>query len=131
MYNHRSRGNTEKNKYPSDFFDCSTYTLAHQKHTKDCKSHYITTKSLRTLVLDIIRTASTFAISNEDEFVEKIRSASRIQQEEAAKDTRRKQDKDRKRVAEVHRTVWTSCAGTDRRGSQTAGAVAQKPHQEP
>lgn len=101
MYNHRSRGNTEKNKYPSDFFDCSTYTLAHQKHTKDCKSHYITTKSLRTLILDIIRTASTFAISNQNEFMEKVRAASQIRQAETVKDVRRKRNKDCKRINEL------------------------------
>ena len=33
MTNHRSKGGTENNPYPSDFYDCSTYTLAHQKHT--------------------------------------------------------------------------------------------------
>ena len=26
-------GGTENNPYPSDFYDCSTYTLAHQKRT--------------------------------------------------------------------------------------------------
>ena len=33
MYNHRSKGGTENNPYPSDFFDCSSYTLARQKRT--------------------------------------------------------------------------------------------------
>ena len=28
MYNHRSKGDTENNPYPSDFFYCSSYTLA-------------------------------------------------------------------------------------------------------
>ena len=36
--------------YPSDFFDCSSYTLAHQKRTAACCGHYITTKALRTLI---------------------------------------------------------------------------------
>ncbi len=77
MYNHRSRGNTEKNKYPSDFFDCSSYTLAHQKRTSACCGHYITTKALRALILDTIRTVSTFAISNQYEFMEKVRQRHR------------------------------------------------------
>ena len=92
-YNHRSRGNPEKGVYPSDFFDCSAYTLAHQKHAKVCCSHYITTKSLRILILETIRTVSTYAISNRDEFVEKIRAASQIKQTETAKDTKRKLNK--------------------------------------
>jgi len=98
MYNHRSRGDAKKNQYPSDFFDCSSYTLAHQKHAKDCYGHYITTKSLRTLLLDTIRSVSVFAISNQDEFMEKVRSASQLRQAEAAKDIRRKLNKNTKRV---------------------------------
>ena len=54
MYNHRSKGGTENNPYPSDFFDCSSYTLARQKRTAACCGHYITTKALRTLILDTI-----------------------------------------------------------------------------
>ena len=49
MYNHRSKGGTENNPYPSDFFDCSSYTLAHQKRTSACFGHYISTKALRTI----------------------------------------------------------------------------------
>lgn len=101
MYNHRSKGNAEKGNYPSDFFDCSAYTLAHQKRTTACCGHYITTKALRTLILETIRTASTFAITNPDEFMEKVRSASQIRQAEAAKETKRKLNKDRKRITEL------------------------------
>lgn len=101
MYNHRSRGNTEKGKYPSDFFDCSSYTLAHQKRTSACCGHYITTKALRTLILDTIRTVSTFAISDQDEFMEKVRAASQIRQAETAKDAKRKLNRERKRIMEL------------------------------
>lgn len=101
MYNHRSRGGTEKNKYPSDFFDCSSYTLAHQKRSSACCGHYITTKALRTLILDTIRTVSTFAISNQDDFMEKMRAASQIRQAETAKDAKRKLNKERKRISEL------------------------------
>ena len=101
MTNHRSRGGTENNPYPSDFYDCSTYTLAHQKRTHACSGHYITTKALRTLILDTIRTVSTYAITNHDEFIEKVRAASQIRQAEAAKETKRRLNKDKKRVAEL------------------------------
>ena len=101
MYNHRSKGGTENNPYPSDFFDCSSYTLARQKRTAACCGHYITTKALRTLILDTIRTVSTFAISNQAAFMEKVRSASQFRQAEAAKDARRKLNKDKKRIAEL------------------------------
>ena len=101
MYNHRHRGNPEKVVYPSDFFDCSTYTLSRQKRYKACKGHYITTKALRELILETIRTASTYAISNPEEFFEKVRAASQIRQQDAAKDARRKLNKDRKRRDEL------------------------------
>lgn len=105
MYNHRSRGGTENNLYPSDFFDCSTYTLAHQKHSAACTGHYINTKALRELILNTIRTVSAYAISNQKEFVEKVRAASQIRQKEAAKDTRRKLNKDRRRVDELDNII--------------------------
>lgn len=105
MYNHRSRGGTENNPYPSDFFDCSSYTLAHQKRTSACCGHYITTKALRTLILETTRTASTFAITNQDEFIEKVRSASQLRQAEAAKETKRKLTKDRKRITELDNII--------------------------
>ena len=105
MYNHRSRGGKENNFYPSDFFDCSTYTLSRQKRYKACKGHFITTKNLRTLILDTIRTVSTLAISNQDEFIEKVRNASQLRQAEAAKEIKRKLNKERKRVAELDNII--------------------------
>jgi len=105
MYNHRSRGGTENNPYPSDFFDCSSYTLAYQKRTSACCGHYITTKALRELILNTIRTVSTYAISNQDAFMEKVRSASQIRQKEAAKDTKRKLNKDKKRIIELDNII--------------------------
>ena len=101
MTNHRSKGGTKSNPYPSDFYDCSAYTLAHQKRTHACSGHYIRTKAVRELVLETIRTASAFAIANQDEFMKKVRSASQIRQAEVAKDTKRKLNKDRRRIAEL------------------------------
>ena len=105
MTNHRSRGGTESSPYPSDFYDCSTYTLAHQKRTHACCGHYIRTKAVRELVLNTIRTVSTFAISNQEEFAEKVRAASQIKQKEAAKETKRKLSKDKKRIAELDNII--------------------------
>lgn len=105
MTNHRSRGGTESSPYPSDFYDCSTYTLAHQKRTHACCGHYIRTKAVRELVLNTIRTVSTYAISNQEEFAEKVRAASQIKQKEAAKETKRKLNKDKKRIAELDNII--------------------------
>lgn len=105
MTNHRSRGGTESSPYPSDFYDCSTYTLAHQKRTHACCGHYIRTKAVRELVLNTICTVSTFAISNQEEFAEKVRAASQIMQKEAAKETKRRLSKDKKRIAELDNII--------------------------
>ena len=101
MYNHRSRGNPDKGKNPSDFFDCSTYTLSRQKRNKACCGHYITTKALNTLILETIRAAGTYAVNNQDEFLENVRAASQIRQQDAAKEAKRKLSKDRKRRDEL------------------------------
>lgn len=104
LYNQRSRGNGTTNR-PHDAFDCSSYKLAHQKHAKACSSHYIRTKALRTLVLDTIRTVSTYAIANQEEFLDKVRSASQMRQATAAKEAKRKLNKDRKRVEELETVI--------------------------
>ena len=101
MMNHRSRGGTENNPYPSDFYDCSTYTLAHQKRTHACSGHYIRSKVLRELIPETIRAASAFAISDRDAFLEKVRSASQLRQAEAAKETERRLNKEKKRISEL------------------------------
>ena len=100
MYNQRSRG-IESKPYPYDVFECSTYKLAGQKRSAACCGHHISTKALCTLILDTIRTVSTFAISNQEVFMEKVRSASQLRQAEAVKDAKRKLSKDKKRIAEL------------------------------
>ena len=105
MYNHRSKGGTENTPYPSDFFDCSTYTLAHQKHDTACCGHYISTKALRSLILDTVRAAATYAISNQEEFATKVRAASELRKKEAAKDTKRRLNRDRKRIDELDNII--------------------------
>ena len=105
MYNHRSKGGTENTPYPSDFFDCSTYTLAHQKHDTACCGHYISTKALRSLILETVRATATYAISNQEEFAAKVRAASELRQKEAAKDTKRRLNKDRKRIDELDNII--------------------------
>lgn len=105
MYNHRNRGGSKGKQYPSDFFDCSTYALSRQKFLKSCRGHYITTKALNTLILDTIKNVSSYAISNKDEFMEKVRAASQIRQEEAAKDIKRKLKKDNKRIIELDKII--------------------------
>ena len=101
MYNHRFRGDLEHGNYPYDAYECSNYKLASRNRTVACCSHYISTKAIQELLLEAIRAASTYAISNQKEFLDKVRSASQIRQKEAAKEFRRKLNKDKKRIAEL------------------------------
>lgn len=110
MYNHRGRRkkypdkgkNTKTGLYPSDLYNCSTYMLTAGRETKKCFSHMVSTRALRTLILDTIRLVSAYAISNEEEFIEKVRAASEVRQEEAAKDLKRRIGKAKKRSSELN-----------------------------
>ncbi|NBI77293.1 DUF4368 domain-containing protein [Anaerotruncus colihominis] len=111
MYNHRGRAQANKENrgkdpvsglYPYDHYDCSTYALIFRHYHQECFGHYISTKALRALILDTIRTVSAYAITNESEFIEKVRAASEIRQAQAAKDLKRKLNKDRKRSGELN-----------------------------
>ena len=55
--------------------------------------------------MNTIRTVSTYAISNQEEFAEKVRAASQVKKKEAAKDTKRKLNKDRKRITELDNII--------------------------
>ena len=100
MYNQRTRGNGSK-PYPSDAYECSAYKLGGQRRDKVCSNHHISTKALRALILETIKITSTYAISNEAEFIQKVRAASEVQQAQAAKDLKRKLNKDRRRFDEL------------------------------
>lgn len=104
MYNQRTRGGGKK-PYPSDAYECSTYKLGGQRREAACSNHHISTKALRTLVLETIRATSAYAISNEKEFVQKVREASMVRQEQDAKELRRKLNKERSRFAELDRII--------------------------
>ena len=101
MYNHRTRGNIEKKKYPGDTYDCSTYTLSFRKKDTVCFKHRITTKALRILILETIKAACASAIKDKDKFLDGIRSASQLRQKEAVKDAKRKLNKSYRRINEL------------------------------
>ena len=110
MYNHKRGGKAfregmkpdpESGLYSGDNYNCSTYMLTYKHSKRKCSGHYITTKAIRALILDTIRTVSAYAISDEKGFIEKIRAASQIRQDNAAKELKRKLNRDRKRSAEL------------------------------
>lgn len=110
MYNHKRGGKAlregmkpdpESGLYAGDNYNCSTYFLSAKHSKRKCFGHYITTKAIRTLLLDTIRTVSSYAISDEKGFMEKIRAASQVQKDNAAKELKRKLNRDRKRSTEL------------------------------
>jgi len=69
----------------ANFYTCSTYKT-HQRHMRTvCTGHFIRTAVLQELVLDTIKRVSGYVREHEAEFVEKIRNASTVKQEETAK----------------------------------------------
>ena len=100
MYNQRTRG-SETKPYPSDAYECSSYKLGGQRRAAVCGNHHISTKALRALILETIKVTSAYAISNESEFIQKVRAASEVQQAQAAKDLKRKLNKDKRRFDEL------------------------------
>ena len=110
MYNHRGqRKQLRKDSgidpvsglMPVDNYECSTYSITRNHLEKECKRHYISTKALRTLVLETIRLTSQYAIGNKQEFEQKVREASETRQSQAAKELKKKIVKARKRADEL------------------------------
>lgn len=110
MYNHRGQPDPsrpdggidpETGLYRYDHYDCSTYTLTMNRVENGCKAHYISTKALRKMVLNAIRVTSQYAIAHPEEFSQKVREASEIKQNKAAKEMKRKIAQAKKRSAEL------------------------------
>ncbi len=110
LYNHKGRAQANKENrgidpvsglYPYDHYECATYNLNYNRTEKVCCSHYISTKALRTVILETIKTVSSYAIGNEEEFIQRVREASEVRQKEAAKELKRKICKAEKRSAEL------------------------------
>ena len=113
MYNHRMQPDPKKpggvdpetGLYPFDHYDCSTYTLTMNRVDNGCKAHYISTKALRTLVLETIRLTSRYAIEHPEEFSQKVREASEIKQNKAAKELKKKIAQAKKRSVELDSVI--------------------------
>ena len=111
MHNHKSVSRAKERGreadpvsglYPFDHYDCATYYKTSHREQPECTGHYINTHVLRALILESIQLASKYAISNQDEFMRKVREASSIQQAEAAKELKRKLGKAERRVKDLN-----------------------------
>lgn len=105
MYNHKAGANGKRDPTTglrtADSYDCSTYKLSMSHVEKQCCSHHINTLALRALILDAIRTVSTYAITNREEFIQRVQKASEAQQKENARELERQSHKAEKRHAEL------------------------------
>ena len=69
--------------------------------TRNCTMHYIRVSVVEKLILEAIREVSAYALSNEKEFVKKVREASDVQQETTMKEYRRRLGKTKRRHEEL------------------------------
>ncbi|RKJ48195.1 DUF4368 domain-containing protein, partial [bacterium 1XD42-8] len=78
-------------------YGCSSY----RQYTRNCTMHYIRVSVVEKLILETIREVSAYALSNEKEFVKKVREASDVQQEATMKEYRRRLGKAKRRHEEL------------------------------
>jgi hypothetical protein len=113
---------------PTDCYTCSTYDLDIKAFKNVCSQHFIRTVVIRELTLDAIRCISGYVRENEAEFIEKIRTASTVRQEEAAKAHKKQLSKNERRIVELDnlfRKVYEDNANgklSDERFEQLSGA---------
>ena len=91
------RYNLVQEKYIDDAYTCSSY----RQLTRDCTMHYISTKNMEKLILSAIQRISWYVRENEQEFIEKVREASTIQQEETVKECKRSLSQSQRRHKEL------------------------------
>ena len=68
---------------------------------EDCTIHYVATQKLEAAILSAIQRISWYVRNNEQEFVQRVRKASSLRQEEAVKDCRKQIVQAKKRHAEL------------------------------
>ena len=110
MYNHRGsagqardwQGRPNGKRRPDrDEYNCSTYNNSRARFSTVCSQHFIRTAVVRELVLEAIRSASTYAIKNEAEFIQKVRNASEVRQAETVKALKQRVRREQKRAVEL------------------------------
>ena len=113
LYNHRQIYPTHYvnefgytcTRQPRDVYACSTYSLTGRRYDRKCTSHTIRTEVIRQTVLEAIKAASALVRLDEAEFVRKLREASVIQREEAAKSHKQKIAQGQRRVSELNSLI--------------------------
>ena len=114
MFNHRTGGYEKKNKdgnptgkytNAQDNYTCSTYSKAKSKFENRCTQHYVRTDVIRDLLLEVIKATSTYVKEHEAEFIEKVCSATELQQESKAKALKKRLCREQKRINELNTLI--------------------------
>ncbi|MCL2035046.1 MAG: recombinase family protein [Oscillospiraceae bacterium] len=95
------RTSLAQGKWLDDACICSSY----RQLTRDCTMHYIPTKNVEKLILNTIQRVSWYVRENEREFVQRVREASTLQQEETIKDSKKRLKQAEKRYGELDSLV--------------------------
>ena len=105
MYNHRAKPFVDrygKQKPGFDGYDCSVYKLSYRKTSETKRrSHHISTRALREIILYTIRNACRYAIEDRDDFVRRVRQETEAWSTVAAEDGRKKYAENQKRLQEL------------------------------
>ena len=91
------RNSLVQKKWVDDSFICSSY----RQLTRDCFMHYIPSKKMEAAILTAIQRVSWYVQNNETEFIQRVREASTVQQEETVKDSKRRLEQSKKRHTEL------------------------------
>ena len=91
--------------YGSDHYECKNYKLASVRETAICTSHRVNTNALIKLLLETIKLVSEYAITNKEEFAEKVRAASLSQHKQSVKEQKKQLAKCEKRHSELDELI--------------------------
>jgi ssDNA-binding Zn-finger/Zn-ribbon topoisomerase 1 len=108
MYHKQGKNNTFHN--PHDEYCCSSY----RHYSRNCTMHYIRVSVVEKLIMDAIRRVSGYVRNNEAKFVERVRKESALQQDAAAKESKRKLTQSQRRCDEISgliKKLYESYAG--------------------
>lgn len=114
MFNHRTNGYEKKDKNGNptgkytnaqDNYTCSPYSKAKSKFENRCTQHHVRTDVIRDLLLEVIKATSTYVMEHEAEFIEKVRSATVLQQESEAKALKKRLSREQKRINELNTLI--------------------------
>lgn len=114
MFNHRTGGYEKKDKdgnptgkytNAQDNYTCSTYSKAKSKFENKCTQHHVRTDVVLDLLLETIKATSSYVKEHEVEFIEKVRSATELQQESEAKTLKKQLSREQKRIKELNTLI--------------------------